>query len=298
MQHSESIAKISAALAKAQGAMVTAAKDAKGNYGKYADLASIWEACRVPLAENEIAVIQAPGETAEKVITMTTIMSHSSGEWFKETLTIPMQRIDAQGYGSACTYARRYALAAMVGIAPAEDDGSAAAAIGGANNSRRSAPAQEDAAGDCPQDEPAPREVLEGKHSSKSALAAALRKFGLQLGKVTSEAALNSVLDEFKDDLDQCRRYLPKWWAGDGTPEKQGFAKAIDAKRAELAEPNTLEMLLDAMRQNDTRLGLSKWAANQELMIEGLNDADRRTFEREYDAYEAGLQQVAQLAAE
>lgn len=137
MLHSESIGKISAALAKAQGAMEDAAKSGTGNYGKYADLASIWDACREPLASNEIAVVQAPGATADKAIEMTTILSHSSGEWFKETLTIPMQRVDAQGYGSAVTYARRYALAAMVGIAPAEDDGQAAATIGGDNNAPR-----------------------------------------------------------------------------------------------------------------------------------------------------------------
>lgn len=142
MQHSETIGKISAALSKAQGLMATAAKSEKGNFGKYADLASIWEACREPLAKNEIAVIQAPGEAAEKVMTLTTILSHSSGEYFRETLTIPMSKIDAQGYGSACTYARRYALAAMVGIAPAEDDGQAAAAIGAVENNapRRAAP--------------------------------------------------------------------------------------------------------------------------------------------------------------
>lgn len=141
MLHSETIGKISAALAKAQGTMTTAGKDAKGNYGKYADLASIWETCREPLATNEIAVIQSPGETGDRVVTMTTILSHSSGEWFSDTLTIPMSKVDAQGYGSAVTYARRYALAAMVGIAPAEDDGTAAAAIGGDNSAPRKAAA-------------------------------------------------------------------------------------------------------------------------------------------------------------
>lgn len=160
MNRSDTIGALAAALAKAQGEMATAAKDSTNPHfhSKYADLASIWNAAREPLAKNGIAVVQAPGETAERVVTVTTLLSHASGEWIEETLTIPMAKVDAQGYGSAVTYARRYALAAMVGIAPAEDDGNAAAAIGGDNAAPRRARQEQPA----PQHDELPTEPANG----------------------------------------------------------------------------------------------------------------------------------------
>ena len=58
---------------------------------------------------------------------MTTMLLHASGEWMRGSLSIPLGKVDAHGYGSATTYARRYALAAFVGVSPDEDDGNAAA---------------------------------------------------------------------------------------------------------------------------------------------------------------------------
>ncbi len=138
MNHSDSIAAISAALAKAQGQLEGAKKDSKNPHFKssYADLASVWDACRDALSSNQIAVIQAPGAVASGVVEITTILAHSSGEWFRETLTVPLAKVDAQGLGSAVTYGRRYALAAMVGVAPEDDDGNAAVASRGAANDR------------------------------------------------------------------------------------------------------------------------------------------------------------------
>lgn len=138
MIHSENIAAISGALAKAQGVIEGAKKDSANPHfrSKYADLASCWDACREALSANEIAVIQAPGELADGVVEITTMLCHSSGEWFREVLPFPLPKVDAHGLGSAITYGRRYALAAMVGIAPEDDDGNAAVAAGGAENNR------------------------------------------------------------------------------------------------------------------------------------------------------------------
>lgn len=128
MEHSESMKEIATALAKAQGAMRGAVKDSANPHfkSKYADLASVWDACREQLAANSLSIVQAPGPCADGRLEMTTMLLHASGEWISETLTIPLSKVDAQGYGSATTYARRYALAAMVGIAPEDDDGNAA----------------------------------------------------------------------------------------------------------------------------------------------------------------------------
>lgn len=137
MEMSETIASLAGALSKAQAKIEGAKKDRanpafKGT--KYADLASVWDACREALTGEGLSIAQMPGTCANGQMEMTTMLMHSSGEWIRETLTIPLQKVDAQGYGSATTYARRYSLAAMVGVAPDDDDGNAASAPSGADN--------------------------------------------------------------------------------------------------------------------------------------------------------------------
>lgn len=129
LTQSENIAALSAALSKAQGEVEGAIKGKDNAHfkSKYADLASVWEACRDALSTNGLAVIQSPGPLAEGRMEMTTMLVHASGEWVKGVLTIPLGKVDAHGYGSATTYARRFALAAFVGVAPEDDDGNAAA---------------------------------------------------------------------------------------------------------------------------------------------------------------------------
>ena len=127
MNQSEQLNELAAALAKAQGQIEGAKKDSANPFFKsrYADLASVWEACRKPLSDNGLSIIQYP-EESENGIAIETMMLHSSGQWVKSRYTMPVSKIDAQAVGSAITYGRRYALAAMVGIAPEDDDGNAA----------------------------------------------------------------------------------------------------------------------------------------------------------------------------
>ena len=121
---SPTIGKLIMALAKAQGLIKAAPKDTTNTYfkSKYADLASVWEACREPLAKNGLAVIQRPNPTNGDTISLTTILAHESGEWIRGTLIMRPVKNDPQGLGSCLTYARRYALSAMVGICSEEDD--------------------------------------------------------------------------------------------------------------------------------------------------------------------------------
>lgn len=128
MQKSESIAKLATALAVVQGKLKHAKKDSANPFFKsnYADLESVWEACRSLLAENGLAVMQFPGQYEEGTMSLTTILSHSSGEWISQEMSLPVSKPDAQGSGSALTYMRRYALAAVVGVYQADDDGNAA----------------------------------------------------------------------------------------------------------------------------------------------------------------------------
>ena len=131
MEHSEKVGTLAAALAKAQGAMRGAAKDSANPFfkSKYADLAACWDACRKPLADNGLSVIQTLRSTFDdqgEHLFVDTMLAHESGEWVKETCEAPISKPDAQGYGSASTYFRRYGLSAIVGIAPEDDDGEAA----------------------------------------------------------------------------------------------------------------------------------------------------------------------------
>ena len=134
---SPTIGKLIMALAKAQGQIKAAPKDTDNTFfkSKYADLAAVWEACREPLSKNGLAVIQRPNPTDGFNVSLTTILAHESGEWIRGTLVMrPVEKtlkdpdgkyhrvVDPQGLGSCLTYARRYALSAMVGICSEEDD--------------------------------------------------------------------------------------------------------------------------------------------------------------------------------
>lgn len=123
---SASIAALAAALAKAQGQMTFATKDATNPHFKtrYADLAAVWSAIREPLAANGLSVIQQVTQ-AEGMVGVRSILAHASGEWVASDLQMPVAQKTPQGYGSALTYARRYSLAALVGIAQDDDDGEA-----------------------------------------------------------------------------------------------------------------------------------------------------------------------------
>jgi len=122
MTMSPEIGKLSEALSKAQGIMENAIKDKDNAFLKsnYSTLTSVWNACRHALSSNGLCVIQSPEFEGEQLV-LTTILSHSSGEYIKSRLPIHTKDKSSQALGSAITYARRYALAAMVGISPDED---------------------------------------------------------------------------------------------------------------------------------------------------------------------------------
>ena len=126
---SESIAALAAALSKAQADITGALKDSSNPFfkSKYADLASCWDACRKQLAANGLCVIQTTGMTDAGLVLITTL-AHSSGEWILGHLPVAAKDSSPQAQGSGITYARRYALAAIVGLAQIDDDAEAAQA--------------------------------------------------------------------------------------------------------------------------------------------------------------------------
>lgn len=115
------------ALAKAQAEIKNAVRDNTNPHFKsrYADLASVKEACWGPLTGAGIAVVQMP-INREGDVGIVTLFAHSSGQWIESTVFVQPTKFDAQGVGSVITYLRRYSLAAMAGVAPDDDDGEAA----------------------------------------------------------------------------------------------------------------------------------------------------------------------------
>lgn len=143
MKQSESILTLAKSLPKAQAAIATAKKDVNNTFfnTKYADLASIIDACKPGLNANGFTFLQ-PVTSSERGVVIETILLHESGEWISECLEVPVSKQDAQGVGSAITYGRRYGLQALIGVPAEDDDGNAA------TSPRATTPAQ--ATGDVP----------------------------------------------------------------------------------------------------------------------------------------------------
>jgi len=131
IEETQGLGPLFAALAKAQGEIRGAEKDRTNPHFQqgYATLASIWEACRAALTRNGLAVIQVPEADAQGNVTLRTILGHAGGASIEGTYPVRPTQQTPQGVGSALTYARRYSLASMVGVAPsdaADDDGEGA----------------------------------------------------------------------------------------------------------------------------------------------------------------------------
>lgn len=150
MTTSESINEIAAALSKAQAKIKGALKDSNNPFfkSKYADLSSVWDACREPLTSNGLSVVQFPrtrfegtpepyewvSKTGEKrygvrvpcVVGLLTRMMHTSGQWVEDEVCTMLPTADPQAVGSAISYLRRYSLQSVAGVVAEDDDAESA----------------------------------------------------------------------------------------------------------------------------------------------------------------------------
>jgi hypothetical protein len=127
MSQSAEIKDLASALAAAQAELTGALKDSKNPFFKssYADLESVWSAIRAPLTKNKLCVIQTT-DVRDGQTGIVTTLAHASGQWIQGFYPLSPIKNDPQAIGSAMTYARRYALAAIVGVYQTDDDGEAA----------------------------------------------------------------------------------------------------------------------------------------------------------------------------
>lgn len=135
MKTSSSIGAIAPALVAAAAELQPVSKDATNPAfrNKYATLDAIMEQVRPVLARHGLAVLQT-GTAPETIdgrlvaVGIETMLLHKSGEWIASSVTLPVEKLTAQGAGSAISYGRRYGLSAILGLTAEDDDGQAASA--------------------------------------------------------------------------------------------------------------------------------------------------------------------------
>ena len=140
LRRSPAFGKVTEAMAAARKDFKPVKKDKTNPFfkSKYADLQAVIDATAPALAQCGLVVIQSPStmDTGRgRSVMVTTLLAHSSGEWFESDLILPADKDDklnAQTLGSAITYAKRYALQGMLNVSAEDDDDGNAAVTGGA----------------------------------------------------------------------------------------------------------------------------------------------------------------------
>jgi hypothetical protein len=193
---------------------------------KYADIGSVIDAIKPVLAKHNLAFYQRP-QPSEGGVLVQTMLRHTSGEEVDlGTLYVPANKNDAQGFGSALTYARRYALMTAFGV-PAEDDDGNAAARSSANPTTGETP-------------PAKRVKLDGPYTSATSLKTACHEFAKTLERMGDMGELIAWENtrDYTEFVDQVSRDAPHYWFGSDTMPAEFIPLSIRVanKRRELEE--------------------------------------------------------------
>lgn len=251
---------------------------------KYADLGSVIDAIKPALINHGLFFTQHP-QPSEDGVCVETFLHHASGEHLSlGQLYVPANKRDAQGFGSALTYARRYGLMTAFGVSAEDDDGNAAAKAVANDQGAR---------------EPVAREKLEGPHTSKTALRKAVNDIIAKVRAAQSNEEIDAIQKDNIDTIKQANRDWPILLTGDpNIPEDIGLKGAVEVRRAEVsADDGQFKMLIDSMKGCQTEKHLANWMATNEPLIEALDGAESRTFQLALELHESALKQVALLAA-
>lgn len=172
------------------------------------------------------------------------------------------------------------------------------------NEVRDFAPVQQPEAGEiidheAPQpNEPAPRTKLDGPHTSKTALRKAIVEIIGKVREADSGEAIDALLKEAKATISQANADWPALINGDPNIEEDiGLKGAVELKRAELAEYDGVQKMIDSMNDCETLVQLNAWTAANGDEIDGLSDPDRRRFEAERDKRESAIMTMDKVTA-
>lgn len=218
---------IAAALVAAQRKFGPLLRDRTNPHFKsrYADLATCLDVVQGPLNECGIALVQMTHECSDGVIVETVLIHETGEELTVGRLHVPASKQDAQGYGSALTYARRYSLMAAMGIAPEDDDGNAATAAPPARQQQVPQPTRAAAPG-----------------TLEPSLAKLLGEFNWPAAVKTSYAA--KLLGHFGTTLEDCRNSpeLARMTAA-------AVEKVIAAEHGDLPRLDALQILFASLME-------------------------------------------------
>jgi hypothetical protein len=121
---SPEIGHLAKALSKAQSQMESVTKGVENTFfhSKYADINAYIQTAKKPLADNGLSITQLVSNSQTGVPEITTMLLHESGQYITSCLSLSPTANTPQGMGSAITYARRYALAAILNMGAEDDD--------------------------------------------------------------------------------------------------------------------------------------------------------------------------------
>ncbi len=221
---------LSASLVKALAEIGGAAKDKDNPFfkSKYADLGSVITAIKPALAKHDLGFTQHCQPSEDGVI-VETILHHASGETLSMgSIYMPANKRDAQGFGSAQTYARRYSLQTAFGVPAEDDDGNAASksapAVTEQGNGHQAAQAEA-------RDAPFPP----GPAKNKTALKDKGRALWADVMACESKEALDGLLGDQAALVGQLKEALPQWWGGGARDGEryEGLGQVIDKLQAD-----------------------------------------------------------------
>lgn len=226
---SEQINELADALASAQGEFPSVERNRSvsvrmktgGEYEfEYATLDNIIKSVRPAMSKHGLAFTQMV--VGSDVVT--TIM-HKSGQWISSS--IPMKFGDGTGpqaFGSAITYAKRYSLSAMLGIAPDDDDDVNAAEgnIVKRNGQKTAAPDK--------------KAEFWGGPLGKTEFREALRAFSTDMQACSDLDEFTALMNQKESIslMNQCKTDAPGWWYTQGNSDVKGLSERIDERRKEL----------------------------------------------------------------
>jgi hypothetical protein len=252
--NSDQCAELYGALAKAQGMMGRAFKDANNPAfrTKYTSLASVLEAILPAFNSAGLCVLQHP-VLDQDVVHLTTLITHESGQWMRSLCSMPVAgKKDAHAVGSAISYLRRYTLASICGVIQSDDDGNGATDVAPQQPQApaRPAPVRFTAVAAAP---------VEQVQLTDAQLAEAIAP--VDYGLLRAYCAWHGKGAPSELQVHQQQQMLA-WLKGKGAEvlvrfaEERARAEAEQAEQAEQPESLNPQAVMDAIDEHATRVGL------------------------------------------